>query len=53
MEKGSIFMNVWEAAISYRSIRRFKDIALPYDVLEKYANAGWHQVLGIANCLST
>jgi len=36
---GGIFMNVYEAATSRRSIRRFKDIALPYDVLEKCVNA--------------
>ena len=31
-------MDVYEAAISRRSIRQFKDIAVPYDVLEKCAN---------------
>jgi len=32
-------MDVYEAAIGRRSIRRFKDISLPYDVLEKCVNA--------------
>jgi nitroreductase len=32
-------MNVYEAAISRRSIREFKDIPAPYDVLEKCVNA--------------
>jgi len=32
-------MDVYEAAISRRSIRRFKDIAVPYDALEKCVNA--------------
>lgn len=32
-------MNVCEAATSRRAIRRFKDIVLPYDVLEKCVNA--------------
>jgi nitroreductase len=32
-------MDVYEAVISRRSIRRFKDIAVPYDALEKCVNA--------------
>jgi nitroreductase len=32
-------MNIYEAAISRRSIREFKDIPAPYDVLEKCVNA--------------
>jgi len=32
-------MNVYEAVTKRRSIRRFKDIAVPYDVLEKCVNA--------------
>ena len=32
-------MDVYEAAISRRSIREFKDIPVPYDVLEKCVNA--------------
>ena len=32
-------MDVYEAAVSRRAIRRFKDIALPYDVLEKCVDA--------------
>ena len=32
-------MNIYEAAISRRSIREFKDIPVPYDVLEKCVNA--------------
>ncbi len=33
-------MNVYEAAIKRRSIRRFKDKPVPYEVLEKCLNAG-------------
>ena len=32
-------MDIYEAAVSRRSIRRFKDIAVPYDALEKCVNA--------------
>ena len=32
-------MDVYKAAISRRSIRRFKDIAVPYEALEKCINA--------------
>jgi nitroreductase len=32
-------MDVYEAAISRRSIREFKDIPVPYDILEKCVNA--------------
>jgi nitroreductase len=32
-------MDVYKAAISRRSIRRFKDIAVPYEALEKCVNA--------------
>ena len=32
-------MDVYEAVISRRSIRRFKDIAVPYEVLEKCVDA--------------
>ena len=32
-------MDVYEAVISRRSIRRFKDVAVSYDVLEKCVNA--------------
>ena len=32
-------MDVYEAAVSRRSIRRFKDIAVPYDVLERCIDA--------------
>ncbi len=32
-------MDVYQAAISRRSIREFKDIPVPYDVLEKCVNA--------------
>ena len=32
-------MEVYEAAISRRSVRRFKDIAVPYDVLERCVDA--------------
>ena len=32
-------MDVYEAAVSRRSIRRFKDIAVPYDVLERCVDA--------------
>ncbi len=32
-------MNIYEAAISRRSIREFKDIPVPYDVLKKCVNA--------------
>jgi nitroreductase len=33
-------MNVYEAAIKRRSIRRFKEKPVPYEVLEKCVNAG-------------
>ena len=33
-------MDVYEAAIKRRSIRQFKDIAVPYEVLEKCVDAG-------------
>ena len=33
-------MDVYEAVIKRRSIRRFKDITVPYEVLEKCVNAG-------------
>jgi nitroreductase len=36
---GSIHMDVYEAAISRRAIKRFKDIPIPYDVLENCVNA--------------
>ena len=32
-------MDVYKAATSRRSIRRFKDIAVPYEALEKCVNA--------------
>ena len=32
-------MDIYKAAISRRSIRRFKDIAVPYEALEKCVNA--------------
>jgi nitroreductase len=32
-------MDIYEAVTSRRSIRRFKDIAVPYDILEKCVNA--------------
>ena len=33
-------MDVYEAAVNRRSIRRFKDIAVPYEALERCVNAG-------------
>lgn len=33
-------MNVYEAAIKRRSIRRFKDKSVPYEILEKCVDAG-------------
>jgi len=33
-------MNVYEAATSRRSIRKFKDVPLPYEALRKCVNAG-------------
>ncbi len=33
-------MDVYEAAVNRRSIRRFKDIAVPYEELERCVNAG-------------
>jgi len=33
-------MDIYEAAISRRSVRRFKDVAVAYDALERCVNAG-------------